>query len=93
MTRWSLFLQTLSLLHHFLGLYWRKHRLSQLSGPQRQYVAIARAMVHGPAVILIDDPARDLDSTSREEVMGLIQKLNDEGRTIVVSAADSALAS
>ena len=93
MTRWSLFLQTLSLLHHSLGLYWRKHRLSQLSGPQRQYVAIARAMVHEPAVILIDDPARDLNSTSREELMGLIQKLNDEGRTIVVSAADSALAS
>ena len=65
-----------------------QHRVGQLSAGQRQWVAIARAMVHNPVVIFADEPTRALDSTSREEVLGLLQKLNDEGRTIVLATAD-----
>ena len=65
-----------------------QHRVGQLSAAQRQWVAIARAAVHDPAIIFADEPTRALDSTSREEVLGLLQKLNDEGRTIVLATAD-----
>ncbi len=68
-------------------------RPGQLSAGQRQCVAIARAIVHNPAVIFADEPTRVLDSTSREEIMGLLQKLNDEGRTIVIATTDSSVAS
>ena len=70
-----------------------EHRIGQLSAEQRQCVAIARAMVHDPAIIFADEPTRALDSTSREEVMGLFQKLNDEGWTIVIATSDSGVAS
>ena len=68
------------------------HRPGQLSAQQRQLVAIARALAHDPVVILADEPTRPLDSTSREEVMGIFQKLNDDGRTIAISTADSGVA-
>ena len=66
-----------------------EHRVGQLSAGQRQWEAIARATVHEPVIIFADEPTRALDSTSREEVLGLLQKLNDEGRTIVLATADS----
>ena len=69
-----------------------EHRPGQLSARQRQSVAIARALVNDPAVLFADEPTRALDSTSREEVMGLFQKLNDEGRTTVIATADSGVA-
>ena len=69
-----------------------EHKPGQLSMKQRQCVAIARALVHDPAVIFADEPARALDSTSREEVMGLFQKLNDDGRTIIISSSDPSIA-
>ena len=71
----------------------RDSRPGQLSMEQRQFVAIARALVHDPAVIFADEPTQALDSTAREEVMGLFQKLNDDGRTVVVATSDSGVAS
>ena len=76
-----------------VGLEYRMSRTpSQPSPRQRQCVAIARAIVQDPPVIFADEPARALDSSSREEVMGLLQKLNEEGRTLVVATTDSGVA-
>ena len=76
-----------------VGLENRLDRMpSQLSARQRQCVSIARALVNNPAIILADEPTRGLDSTSREEVMGLFQKLNYEGQTMVIATADSGVA-
>ena len=69
-----------------------EHRPGRLSMKQRQCVAIARAMVHNPAVIFVDEPTMALDSTSREEMLGLFQKLNDQGRTIIVASPDPGVA-
>src|SRR5690606_37535899 len=63
---------------------WASHLPSELSGGQKQRVAIARAMAAEPKVLLADEPTGALDSTTSYEVMDLIQKINDEGNTILV---------
>tara|TARA_B100000686_G_scaffold355148_1_gene470428 strand:+ start:23877 stop:24542 length:666 start_codon:yes stop_codon:yes gene_type:complete len=63
---------------------WAKHLPSELSGGQKQRVAIARAMAAQPKVLLADEPTGALDSTTSYEVMDVIQKINEEGKTILV---------
>ncbi|WP_318309548.1 ABC transporter ATP-binding protein [Flagellimonas crocea] len=63
---------------------WADHLPSELSGGQKQRVAIARAMAAEPKVLLADEPTGALDSKTSYEVMDLIQKINDEGNTILV---------
>lgn len=63
---------------------WSHHLPNELSGGQKQRVAIARAMVGEPKVLLADELTGALDSTTSYEVMELIQKINDEGNTILV---------
>ena len=69
------------------------HRPSQRSGGQEQRVGIARAIVHDPQIIVADEPTGELDRSSADEVLSLLEKLNDEfNKTIVMVTHDPAAA-
>ncbi len=73
---------------------WRKHKPNELSGGQRQRVAIARALVAKPQIVLADEPTANLDSSTGEQIIELMKKVNrDMETTFIFSTHDAKIVS
>jgi len=76
--------KALSLLEKMGMEKWAYHMPNQLSGGQKQRIAIARALITDPDVILADEPTGALDSETSYQIIKILQKLNEEGNTIIM---------
>lgn len=68
------------------------HRPNEISGGEKQRVAIARALVNHPSIILADEPTGNLDSKTGQDIMKIINKLHDDGNTIILVTHEQEIA-